>query len=110
MDRQLSTLRGRRVEPDAEQGVGPAVTADSTEPAPQSLHMHADDFVKVTGFVDHCTSLGIFLDVAGRRVFIPGNCSATPSQTYQPGDPVTLLVVRRLAEREELVESRLGRQ
>jgi hypothetical protein len=66
--------------------------------------MKADDFVPITGIVVHCTSLGIFLEIAGRGVFIPANCTSTPSQSFRPGEAVTLLLVGRFAEREGPVE------
>ena len=61
-----------------------------------------EDFVPVVGVVHHQTSLGIFLDIEQRRVFIPANCTTTPSQVYEVGEPVTVWVLRRFAEQEGL--------
>jgi hypothetical protein len=46
--------------------------------------------------------LGVFLDTQGRRVFIPANCTLMPSQSFKPGETVTIQVFRRFAEQEGL--------
>jgi hypothetical protein len=62
-----------------------------------------DDFVPITGVVHHSTTLGVFLDVENRRVFIPANCTSTPSRVFAPGEAVTLEVVRWFAKQEGLI-------
>jgi hypothetical protein len=64
-----------------------------------------EDLVSVEGVVHLATTLGVFLDIQGRRIFVPVNCMETPSQvrTFKPGETVTLQVVRRYAEQEGLV-------
>jgi hypothetical protein len=62
-----------------------------------------EDFVPVSGVVHHQTSLGIFLEVAQRQVFIPANCISTPSQKFEAGEPATIMVLRRFAQQEGLV-------
>ena len=66
-------------------------------PAPVS-----EEVVPVVGVVHHQTSLGVFLEVAQRRVFIPANCMTTPSQVFEVGEPVTIWVLARFAEQEGL--------
>ena len=62
----------------------------------------SEEVVPVVGVVHHQTSLGVFLEVAQRRVFIPANCMTTPSQVFEVGEPVTVWVLRRFAEQEGL--------
>jgi hypothetical protein len=69
----------------------------------QALAPVNEDFVPVIGVVHHQTSLGVFLEVAQRRVFIPANCTTTPSQVFEVGEPVTIWVLRRFAEPERLI-------
>jgi hypothetical protein len=59
-----------------------------------------EHFVSITGLVHHQTSLGVFLEVARRRVFIPINCMSSPSAVFEPGEPAVQLVLRRFAEEE----------
>jgi hypothetical protein len=63
----------------------------------------SEDFVPVIGVVEHQTSLGVFLEVAQRRVFIPVNCTSAPSQIFEAGEPATIMVLRRFAQQERLV-------
>jgi hypothetical protein len=49
-----------------------------------------EDFVPVIGVVHHQTSVGVFLEVAQRRGFIPVNCTTTPSQMFEVGEPVNV--------------------
>ena len=63
----------------------------------------ADEFVPVTGAVHRRTLLGVFLDLADRRVFIPANCTSTPSYRFRPGETVTMEVLRSFAEDEKLI-------
>jgi hypothetical protein len=62
-------------------------------------------FVPVSGVVHHQTSLGVFLEVARRRVFIPANCMSAPSAVFETGEPAVLLVLRRFAEEEGVTPS-----
>jgi hypothetical protein len=62
----------------------------------------SEEVVPVVGVVHHQTSLGVFLEVAQRRVFIPANCMTTPSQVFEVGEPVTIWVLARFAEQEGL--------
>jgi hypothetical protein len=66
-----------------------------------------EEFVPVIGVVEHQTSLGVFVEVAQHRVFIPLNCTPTPSRFFEEGEPATILVLRRFAEQEGLVARRL---
>jgi hypothetical protein len=45
-----------------------------------------EEFVLVIGVVYRRTSLGVFLDVVDRCVFIPTNCTSTPSFRFRPGE------------------------
>ena len=63
-----------------------------------------DNFVPITGVVHLATSLGVFLDVGERRVFIPANFMEPRSQVIERGKPATLLVLRWYAKQERLVE------
>jgi hypothetical protein len=62
-------------------------------------------FAPVSGVVHHQTSLGVFLEVARRRVFIPANCMSAPSAVFETGEPAVLLVLRRFAEEEGVTPS-----
>jgi hypothetical protein len=62
-----------------------------------------EEFVLVVGVVYRRTSLGVFLDVVDRCVFIPANCTSTPSVRFRPGETVKMAVLRSFAEQEELV-------
>jgi len=62
-----------------------------------------DDFIPITGIVYQGTSLGVFLDIGDRRVFIPANCTSTPSRVFTPGEAVTLQVFRWLVKQEGLI-------
>ena len=59
-----------------------------------------EDFVPLIGVVHLSTSLGVFLDIQDRRVFIPANCTAAPTQVFEVGEPATVLVLPRFAEQE----------
>jgi len=61
------------------------------------------EFVPVIGVVHYQTSLGVFLEVAQLRVFIPADCTSSPSDKFEAGEPATLMVLRRFAEQEGLV-------
>ena len=62
-----------------------------------------EDFVPITGVVHLRTSLGIFLAVEGLRVFIPANCTSTPSRVFEPAETVTIEVQRSYAQRRGLI-------
>ena len=69
------------------------------------IHVMAnqDNFVPITGVVYQATSLGVFLDVGDRRVFIPANCISMPSRVFAPGETVTVEVLRWFAKQEGLI-------
>jgi hypothetical protein len=62
-----------------------------------------EEFVPVIGVVHHQTSLGVFLEVAQRRVFLPRLCVSAPSRVFEAGEPATIMVLRSFAEQEGLV-------
>ena len=62
-----------------------------------------DDFVPIAGIVHRSTTLGVFLDVVALRVFIPANCTPTPSRVFKPGEAVTVDVLRWFAKQEGLI-------
>jgi hypothetical protein len=64
-----------------------------------------DNFVPITGLVHNQTSLGVFIEIARRRVFVPSNCMSSPSAGFEAGEPAVLLVLRRFAEQERLIPS-----
>jgi hypothetical protein len=64
-----------------------------------------EHFVPVAGVVHHQTSLGVFLEVARWRVFIPASCMSSPSAGFEVGEPAVLLVLRRFAEQEGVTRS-----
>jgi len=53
--------------------------------------------------VYQATSLGVFLDVGDRRVFIPANGRPMPSREFAPAKPVTVEVLRWFAKQEGLI-------
>jgi hypothetical protein len=61
------------------------------------------EFVPVHGVVHLVTSLGVFLHVQSRRVFVGALCMQTPDRIPQPGENVTLHVSRPYAEQQGLV-------
>jgi hypothetical protein len=64
----------------------------------------ADTYVLVSGVVHLHTSLGMFLDVGERRVFLPElYCGDASLRRFAPGEVVTLQVVRSFAEEEKLI-------
>jgi hypothetical protein len=62
-----------------------------------------NDFVAIEGMVHLFPDLDVFLDVQGRRIFIPGYCMEPAFRSLRPGEIVTLQVLRRFAEEERLV-------
>jgi hypothetical protein len=74
---------------------------DLTKPVPQ--HPLAE-FVPVRGVVHLMTSLGVFLDIESRRIFVGALCMLQmPDRIVGPGEPVTLHVSRSYAKQEGLV-------
>ena len=67
---------------------------------------NADDFVLITGVVHLPTSLGVFLDVNERRIFLRYSDTATSPLRFVPGETVTLDVRRSFAEAEGVIKSR----
>jgi len=67
------------------------------------LESTPEDLVSVQGVVHLATTLGVFLDTAGRRVFLPAICITTLPQTFTRGEAVTIKVARWYAEQERLV-------
>jgi hypothetical protein len=61
-----------------------------------------EDFVLVIGVVHVRTTLGVFLDIQDRRVFIPANFTTPRTQVFEVGEPATVLVLRSFAEQERL--------
>jgi len=62
-----------------------------------------EDLVTIVGVVHHVTSLGVFLDVGDRRVFVGRNCMEPLASPPEPGEPATLRVYRWYASPEGLV-------
>jgi hypothetical protein len=61
-----------------------------------------NDFVSLDGIVHLFTDLGIFLDVQGRRIFVPGHSMEPVFRRFRQGETVTLRVLRSFVERERL--------
>ena len=61
-----------------------------------------DDLVTVVGVVYQVTSLGVFLDVRDRRVFVGHNCMEPLAARPEAGEPATLRVYRWFAKQEGL--------
>ena len=64
---------------------------------------NADDFVPVIGVIHLHTSLGTFLDVGERRIFVPQFFSSTLLRRYMPGERIAVQLVRSFAEEEKLI-------
>jgi hypothetical protein len=62
------------------------------------------DFVPIENcWVSRATSLGLFVIVEGKRVFVPVTFIHYKDLSYTPGDVVTLQVLRSYAEQERLI-------
>ena len=61
-----------------------------------------EDLVTIVGVVHHVTSLGVFLEVGDRRVFVGRNCMESFSKSLEAGEPATLRVQRWFAVQEGL--------
>ena len=64
---------------------------------------NADDFVPVIGVIHLHTSLGTFLDVGERRIFVPQFFSSTLLRRYKPGERIAVQLLRSFAEEEKLI-------
>jgi len=62
-----------------------------------------EDLVTIVGVVHHVTSLGVFLDVGDRRVFVGQNCMEAFGHCLKSGEPATLRVYRWFAKQEGLI-------
>ena len=60
-------------------------------------------FVAIDGVVERLTSVGVFMDVKGRRVFLPDSCMLTTPRKGTRGERVTVDVLRRVAMRRALL-------
>ena len=67
------------------------------------MSRYNDDFVPIEGVVQRMTSLGVFLDVDRRRIFVPQTCYEMPDQPLQSDREVTLQVLRWYAKQEGLI-------
>jgi hypothetical protein len=94
--------------PKQPNSAGPQGSRQSSRSGTQRQHAGAgvkDNFVPVSGVVHHQTSLGVFFEVARRRVFIPADSMSDPSAVFETGEPAVLLVLRRFAEEEGVIPS-----
>jgi hypothetical protein len=64
---------------------------------------NADDFVPVIGVIHLHTSLGTFLDVGERRIFVPQFFTSTLLRRYMPGERIAVQLLRSFAEEEKLI-------
>ena len=67
------------------------------------ISRYNDDFVPIEGVVQRMTSLGVFLDVDRRRIFVPKTCFVMPDQPLLSEQAATLQVLRWYAKQEGLV-------
>jgi hypothetical protein len=63
----------------------------------------AGDFVPVIGVIHLHTSLGTFLDVGERRIFVPQFFTSTLLRRYMPGERIAVQLLRSFAEEEKLI-------
>jgi hypothetical protein len=61
------------------------------------------DYVPITGIVHLHTTLGVFLEIQGRSVFVPDVHMEPARRRYAPGEISTLRVRRSFAKQEGLV-------
>ena len=64
---------------------------------------NADDFVPVIGVIHLHTSLGTFLDIGERRIFVPQFFTSTLLRRYMPGERIAVQLLRSFAEEEKLI-------
>jgi hypothetical protein len=77
---------------------------DDSKKSVEEMHMVDDfDFVPIAGIIYQLTALGAFLEVGTRRVFLPDNCLLSTTRGFQPGEVVTLQVLRTFAKRKNLI-------
>jgi hypothetical protein len=62
-----------------------------------------DAYVPITGVVHQHTALGVFIDLADRRVFLPHFHTGTAVRRFAPGEIATIQVLRSYAEEEKLI-------
>jgi hypothetical protein len=62
--------------------------------------------VSILGVVHRSTDIETFLDVQGRRVFIPDDCTVSPSRTPEIGQLIRVEIDEQLARRRGLITSR----
>jgi hypothetical protein len=62
-------------------------------------------FIPVRGVVHLSTELGVFIDVQGRRVFVPSDHTLSALRRLKPREVVTLQINRNFALREGLASS-----
>jgi hypothetical protein len=81
------------------------IESDASQPVDRScLSEDFEELVPIEGVVHLHTDLGVFLDVqGGRRVFIPERCMSPADRHFEPGQAVTLHVLRSFATREGLI-------
>jgi len=60
-------------------------------------------FVPVIGVIHLHTSLGTFLDVGERRMFLPQVFTSTLLRRYVPGERIAVQLLRTFAEEEKLI-------
>jgi hypothetical protein len=60
-------------------------------------------FVTIDGVIERFTAVGVFMDVEGRRVFLPDSYMLTTPRKRTRGERVTVEVLRRVAMRQSLV-------
>jgi hypothetical protein len=82
-------------------GDAPARFAEATRPRQAGRDL--GNLLPVAGLVHLTTDLGLFVEIQGRRVFVPANFMMLPApRELRAGELVTVLVSRRFAEREGL--------
>jgi hypothetical protein len=62
-----------------------------------------NDFVSVVGVIHLHTSLGTFLDIGERRIFVPEFYTSTLLRRYTPGERIAVQLLRSFAEEEKLI-------
>jgi len=62
-----------------------------------------NDFVSVIGVIHLHTSLGTFLEVGDRRIFVPQLYTSTLLRRYAPGERIAVQLLRSFAEEEKLI-------
>jgi hypothetical protein len=60
-------------------------------------------FVPVIGVIHLHTSLGTFLDVGERRIFVPQFYTSTLLRRYASGERIPVQLLRSFAEEEKLI-------